>query len=246
MDTGRGDLGDEAHFRAQKGVVGAPAYSRYVNRRSGWILALSAFRLGWTPNGLTRLSAAATAAGLVLIASGSRALWVAVSIALLLAFGYALDSADGQLARLANLSTLSGEWFDHVVDMGKIAGLHTAVLVGAWRTGTPQWFLGIALAFLVTHVVLFFAMILKDLLIGSRTPVIDSTVIGSSQSMVRSFLVVGSDFGLLCWIFLLWGQPELFAVAYAALALFHILHALVALPMWMARLRTLDSEGALL
>ena len=48
-------------------------------------------------------------------------------------FGYALDSADGQVARLTGGGSLLGEWLDHMIDSTKIAALHLAVLLHACR-----------------------------------------------------------------------------------------------------------------
>ena len=54
---------------AQKGHArGAPAYSVYVNRRIGRLLAAFAFRAGLSPNQVTALSALHTFAGIALIA----------------------------------------------------------------------------------------------------------------------------------------------------------------------------------
>ena len=62
--------------------------------------------------------------------------------------GYALDSADGQLARLRGGGSLTGEWLDHVIDSFKISTLHLAVLVMAYRFfPTPTWWLLVPLVF---------------------------------------------------------------------------------------------------
>jgi hypothetical protein len=53
---------------AQKGAAGAPAYSRFVNRRLGRFLAALAFHAGLTPNAVTGISAAFTATGIGVLA----------------------------------------------------------------------------------------------------------------------------------------------------------------------------------
>ena len=54
---------------AQKGKArGAPAYSVYVNRSIGRVLAAIAYRAGLTPNQVTAVSALFTFTGIVLIA----------------------------------------------------------------------------------------------------------------------------------------------------------------------------------
>ncbi|MFD0488157.1 CDP-alcohol phosphatidyltransferase family protein [Saccharopolyspora spinosporotrichia] len=142
---------------------GAPAYSRFVNRRAGGYLAVLAYRVGATPNQVTAVSALCTFAGItgLLLLPPSWPLGVAVSLALVL--GYALDSADGQLARLRGTSSVSGEWLDHVIDSAKIATLHVAVLVSAFRfSELPTAWLLVPIAYGAVESVMFFAMILND------------------------------------------------------------------------------------
>ena len=85
---------------AQKSNRNAPAYSRWVNRPLGRIFAATAFKLGLTPNQVTAISAVFTFAGIGVLATGTPSWWLGVLVAALLVLGYALDSADGQLARL--------------------------------------------------------------------------------------------------------------------------------------------------
>jgi hypothetical protein len=59
---------------AQKRTPGAPAYSLYVNRPLGRVLAAGAYQLGLTPNQVTYLSALFSLAGIVLLAV-SRPSW---------------------------------------------------------------------------------------------------------------------------------------------------------------------------
>src|SRR5687768_2318769 len=116
---------------AQKGHArGAPAYSVYVNRRIGRVFAAFAFSRGLTPNQATAISAVHTFTGIALIVALSPSWWSGLLIALLLACGYAWDSADGQIARLGGGGSAAGEWLDHFVDALKISTLHLAVLLG--------------------------------------------------------------------------------------------------------------------
>ena len=120
--------------QAQKTSKGAPAYSRFVNRKAGRYLAAVAYRSGRTPNQVTTVSAAFSAVAIALAAL-LRPRCVGVVVSVLLAVGYAFDSADGQLARLRGGGTPAGEWLDHVVDSAKICALHLAVLVSFYRFG---------------------------------------------------------------------------------------------------------------
>src|SRR5215212_1921607 len=92
--------------RAQKSKRGAPAYSLYINRPLGRVLAAAAFGARLTPNQVTAISAVCTFAGLVVLALAPAQPLVGFGVAALLVLGYALDSADGQLARLTGGGSL--------------------------------------------------------------------------------------------------------------------------------------------
>ena len=111
---------------AQKGATGAPAYSRFVNRPLGRVFAALAFHAGLTPNAVTAVSAACTGTGIVLLAVRPPSWGLGIAITACLVLGYALDAADGQLARLRGGGSPAGEWLDHMVDAAKASGLHLA------------------------------------------------------------------------------------------------------------------------
>jgi len=148
---------------AQKSGKGAPLYSRLVNRPAGRVLAALAHNLGLTPNAVTAVSAVFTYAAIVglFVLPPTPATAAAVTIGLVL--GYALDAADGQLARLRGGGTLSGEWLDHVVDSGKIASLHLGVVVMMyrWYDLAPAWLL-VPIGFSIFGVIHFFGMLLTE------------------------------------------------------------------------------------
>ncbi|MBW1638795.1 CDP-alcohol phosphatidyltransferase family protein [Microbacterium resistens] len=230
---------------AQKGHArGAPAYSVYVNRRLGRALAAFAFRAGWTPNAVTGISALNTAAALVLLIALPATVWTGLLVAVLLVLGYAWDSADGQLARLRGGGSLSGEWLDHFVDAVKIAALHLVVLVALWlRTpvgGTP-WAL-VPLAYSVIAVVTFFGMLLNDLLKGKKG--VASTHRRGGGTLGRSMLLLPTDFGVVCLVFVLWGWTTGFLVAYTALAAASGAFLMLAAVRWFREIRALDGDGA--
>jgi len=115
---------------AQKGALGAPAYSRFVNRRMGRFLAAVAFHAGLTPNAVTAISAAFSAAGIALLALVSPSWPMGAAVTVCLVVGYALDSADGQLARLRGGGSPAGEWLDHMVDATKVVSMPLALGLG--------------------------------------------------------------------------------------------------------------------
>ena len=152
----------------QRPSAGTAAYSRFVNRPLGRRLAAAAYVLGWTPNTVTFVSAASTFIGIALVALVPPAWWLGPIVSLLLIFGYAMDSADGQLARLRAGGSAQGEWLDHIVDAAKLVALHSAVLIVAYRFfDIPRVYLLIPLGFLFVDVVGLFEMILKELLARS-------------------------------------------------------------------------------
>lgn len=105
---------------AQKPSKGAPAYSRYVNRPLGRQLAAVAIRWGLTPNQVTVASSLCTFVGIGLILLVRPSLALGPALATLFMLGYALDAADGQLARLLGRGSYAGEWLDHMVDAAKM------------------------------------------------------------------------------------------------------------------------------
>ncbi|MCZ2825180.1 MULTISPECIES: CDP-alcohol phosphatidyltransferase family protein [unclassified Modestobacter] len=220
--SGRSETFQETLARlagAQKGALGAPAYSRFVNRKLGRFLAAVAFHVGLSPNQVTAISAAFSATGITLLAlvAPSWAMGVAVSACLVL--GYALDAADGQLARLRGGGSPAGEWLDHMVDAVKASSLHLAVLIGLYRfvdLDSRGWLL-VPLGYCVVDAVLYFGTMLNDALRAQHGVPIRSQQRGERPSVVRSLLVLPTDYGLLCCVFVLFGAPMVFLSVYTAL-----------------------------
>lgn len=211
-------------------AVGSPAYSRFVNRRIGRHLAAGAYRLGRTPNQVTAVSAASSLAGILLVALVEPSWWLGVLVALALALGYALDSADGQLARLRGGGSPAGEWLDHVVDCLKILALHTAVLVSFHRFfGLDQGWLLLPLAYQLVGSTAFFAMTLNDQLKRGRVAPAPGPVV---PSLRRSLLVLPTDYGVLCLVFLLLGWRTGFVAGYGALLVANAVYLAAALVTW--------------
>jgi phosphatidylglycerophosphate synthase len=229
---------------AQKPAArGAPAYSVYVNRKAGRLLAAAAFRLGLTPNTVTMISAAFTFTGIAALAVGQPSWLLGILVWLLLAVGYAFDAADGQLARLTCGGSPSGEWLDHVVDAVKISSLHLAVLITAFShfaLPSPAWLL-VPVAFTVVAAVSFFAMILNDLLkaryaTGAPAP-------ARRRTVLRSVLGLPTDYGVLCLVFALLGAPSVFFAVYALLFLANAAYLALALVTWFGDMGALGAAG---
>ncbi|MGC5172283.1 CDP-alcohol phosphatidyltransferase family protein [Micromonospora sp. DT81.3] len=229
---------------AQKGRArGAPAYSVFVNRPVGRLLAAIAYRVGLTPNQVTVISAAFTFAGIGLLAVLPPTPALGIIVWLLLALGYACDSADGQVARLRGGGSLAGEWLDHFVDAMKISSLHLAVLIGLSRVvGVGSAWLLVPIAFTVVASTTFFAMILNDLLKGKRGLASAHTEGGAST--LRSLLLLPTDYGVVMLAFLAWGWPPAFLVLYTLLLTAATLFLLLAAVKWFREMVRIDRETA--
>ncbi|MHA7180689.1 CDP-alcohol phosphatidyltransferase family protein [Arthrobacter sp. MDB2-24] len=202
--------------QAQKPGHGVPAYMRWINRPLARPLAAAGYVLHMTPNMITAASAMSSLAGLVILAAVEPGPGVGIAVAVMLAFGFALDSADGQLARLTHTGGPAGEWLDHVVDAIRTPAVHLAVLlVLLGRFGwTP--FLVVPTIFCLSAVGHFMSQILAEQLrLQHGGPAVGSI----PASPRRSLILLPVDAGTLCWVFVLWGFPPLFAAAYAFLAL---------------------------
>jgi phosphatidylglycerophosphate synthase len=229
---------------AQKPGRGAPPYSRWVNRRLGRYLAAAAFVLRLTPDQVTVISACFTFAALVLAIVLTPAWWLGVLVAVLLLIGYALDSADGQLARLRGGGSKAGEWLDHVVDATKIGVLHSAVLISFYRfSGERGLVLIVPLAFMVAAFVFFFGMILTDQLrraAATETGVTYSKPSGGGGAL-QTLVALPTDYAVLCLSFVLLGGHLAFVVVYSLLALAQVLITAAVLVRWWRELRRVDA-----
>lgn len=227
---------------AQKSSRGAPLYSLVINRPLGRIFAAAAHQLGLTPNVVTAISAMFTFAGIATIALARPSWTVGILVAALLVIGYALDSSDGQLARLRGGGSLLGEWLDHVIDSVKIATLHLAVLIMAYRyfPGSRLWLL-VPLAFAAAYVVHFFGMLLTELL---------GRIHGQGKKSVGQFSLLNSlaklptDYGVLCVVFVMIGVPVAFMGVYTFMAVCTIAYTGLVLTRWAHRVKALDAAKA--
>ncbi len=212
---------------------GSPAYSRFVNRRIGRLLAAGAYQAGLTPNQVTFISAAFSAGGIAAIACTRAGVPTAVAVALLLLVGYAFDSADGQLARLRGGGSPAGEWLDHVVDSIKVSALHLAVLIGWYRFyDVSAAVLLIPIGFTLVQAVFFFVQILTDQLRRAHPLQAPAPADASRAAVIRSLLVWPTDYGVLCLIFLTFAWQAGFVALYSLMLAGTTLFMLAALPKW--------------
>lgn len=221
----------------------APAYSRFVNRKLGRLLAAWAYRAGLSPNAVTGISALFTFSGIILLMLFEPSLILGTAVALCLIIGYAFDSADGQVARLRGGGSAAGEWLDHVVDATKVSTLPLALAVAVYRFDVAdRWWLLVALGSSIVSAVLFFSMILTEQLrrhLGVAASAADTGP--GSKSWLRALLVLPMDYGVLCLSFFFWGLTPVFLTIYTLIFAGTTAFLAAALVKWF---RELNSAGA--
>ena len=227
---------------AQKSTASVPAYLRFVNRRAGGWLASIGYALDLTPTQVTMLSAVSSFAGIAMLLWAPATVPVGLAVAALLLLGYALDSADGQLARIRGGGSKAGEWLDHVVDMAKLSSLHAAVVVSVLRHfDVARLVLAIPLIFGIANATQFLGMMLRDQLRGRAEVRAGGR---ASSSVLRAWLLLPLDHGTLCLSFVLLGYHTAFLAGYGLLALCTVLFAARSLAKAYRGLVALDRLGS--
>jgi hypothetical protein len=236
----RADLA--ALIAAQKPAYGTAAYSRLVNRPLARRVAAAVHQTGLTPNGATAISAGLSAVALAMVALVGPSWPLGVAVAVLLALGYVMDSVDGQLARLRGGGSVAGEWLDHTVDCVKTCSLHLVVLVALHRfTSFPDAVLVLPLVFLVVDVTSFFWFQQVPLLrakAGWRPP-----AAGRTESPWRTWLILPTDYGVFCWMFVLLGSPVAFVAGYGLMLAANGGLLAIACRKWWRELKALDEAA---
>lgn len=208
---------------AQKPGDGVPAYMRWPNRRVARLAAAAAVSVGLSPNAVTWLSVLVSASGLAVLLAAPISWGTGIIVAVLLAAGFALDSADGQVARVTGKGSPAGEWLDHVVDSVRTPAIHLAIAVAlAIHHGVEQPWLLVPLLFCLVSTGTFMSQILAEQLRrglpapATAAPAQEAPQ-GGSRSLLRSLVLLPVDFGTLCWSLVLWGSPVAFMALYGAL-----------------------------
>jgi phosphatidylglycerophosphate synthase len=203
---------------AQKSVASVPAYLRFVNRKAGGLFAALAYALRLTPTQVTVLSSGSSLLAIAVLILRPSTVATGIVVGLLLLLGYALDSADGQLARVRGGGSKAGEWLDHVADIAKISLLHSAVAIAILRFFDLHslLYLAVPVVFLVANVTQFFAMMLRDQLIDPLAAASQRST--GSSSVLLSWVLLPLDHGTLCLAFLVLGAHTVFLWSYGFLA----------------------------
>jgi len=223
---------------AQKPGAGVPAYMRWVNRGAARVVAAACAAFGWTPNFVSFISVCFSTIGLIVLVACDPAWWSGLIVGTALAVGFMFDSADGQVSRVTGASSKTGEWVDHVADAFRSPAIHfcTAAAVMVYRP--ESWWLAIvALVYGWVTSGQFMSQILAEQFVRAA---------GRKQTRggnLRSFVLLPTDPGVLCWSFVLWGFGVPFMVLYTFLAVVAVAHTSISLRRRFRDLRALDAAA---
>ncbi len=196
------------------------------------------------PNTASAISATLSGLALFLLIAFDPTWVVAVSVAVLLAAGYVMDSVDGQLARLQQTGSLAGEWLDHTIDAFKTSLIHVAVLISWYRYPPVESteVLLVPLVYGVVQNVTYFGLIVMPLL-RAKSPSPPQTVMSVDEHPLRKWVLLPTDYGFFVWTFVLMAWPPVFLSVYTALALANTVALAWALRKWWVELRELDARA---
>lgn len=185
---------------------------------------------------VTVISMVVSGAGMAVLIAIERSWITGILAAVLLAAGFVLDSADGQLARLSGKGGPAGEWFDHVADAIRTPALHLSVAIGLHISGSSPLWVVVAMIFAVMSSGQFMSQILAEQLrknSGSPAP----APVGSGK--IQSWILLPTDTGTMCWVFVIWGFIGGFEVIYSLLCAITIAHSAISLRRRFTQLRAL-------
>jgi phosphatidylglycerophosphate synthase len=225
---------EESRFKERVDASSRPddgyAYTRIVNRRVAIHLTMVAWRTGLSPNQVTSISFIVTMAASIalLVPPHPKTVAPALAIWASLAFGYALDASDGQLARATGRTSLRGELLDHSLDAVKIVTLNIAIGLYLFATGAgATWAIAIVTWLSVTaNSAHFFVTLFRDKALQVD---IDRFGFGPAQRWtLRRLPLELADFGFFLLLFLLAVWPAVlfwcFALYAIYMAVFFVTH----------------------
>jgi|LSQX01.2.fsa_nt_gb phosphatidylglycerophosphate synthase len=198
----------------QKGSRGTPAYTRYINRWFGKVLASLLGCFNVSPNAVSLISGLLTILGFIGFLLFKETTFItSILLVFLLLFAYALDSADGQLARLLKKQSKKGEWLDHTLDAIKIPFGHGVAILFIVQKTNPADVLIIIYFFLLSlSSARFFSNILKTKLIDYKSKRVKDNK--PNEDLLRSLLLLPGDYALFISFFILTFHPRMFFIIY--------------------------------
>lgn len=188
-------------------------YTVHINRRLARLISPKVKKS--TPNQITFWGFCVLLAALALILIYAGTIWIVFAY-LLLAFNYVLDSVDGQVARLRNMSSPLGEWLDHSLDGLRMILLHLAFAYVIF-THTDGETLSIGLIAFAANITFmtsnYFFSILKDKILQQRTGDQLQGFKGIKKTLVMVFSFP-ADYGIYIMITLFLIRVEYFVWVY--------------------------------
>jgi phosphatidylglycerophosphate synthase len=125
---------------------GGGLFSEAVSQRIGARFALAAYRMRVAPTALTLANLIlGLAVSVVVVANAGAGWWVGLLALVGWQVAYALDCADGQLARVSGKTSPAGARVDVLCDVAAQIALVTAVsaVAVAHKPGTPTWLVAV-------------------------------------------------------------------------------------------------------
>lgn len=116
-------FGATAEFMTLRYAAGGHPLTRVFSQRLGAAAAYLAQRAGLTPSGVTLLGLATFLLAAFLFASLPSGAGATLACAVLMQLAYALDCADGQLARATGRTSAFGAWLDVACDYARCVAL---------------------------------------------------------------------------------------------------------------------------
>jgi hypothetical protein len=107
---------------------------------------------------------------------------------------------------------------------------------------TTPWLLLIPIGYSVVACVSFFAMILNDQLKRVYAARAKVEAPAGRSTLLRSLMVIPTDYGFLCLVFVLLGSPVLFIVVYGLMAVANAGHLVLASRKWFRDMVALDAD----
>lgn len=218
---------------SQKKGTGTPLYTRFVNRWLGQVFASIFAKWNASPNTISYISAIISLGTYIsFLFITDLSIYHSLILYFLLVIGFALDSADGLVARLLSKQSVKGEWLDHSFDAIKIPLGHGVafllIINGIELSIYMQLFL---LLILVAASSQFLSNILKGVLRDKKdtkdSHTKEHTFDIRSKSFIRSVLTLPLDYGLFMIFFIFTPYIDLFYKIYAVWGGFYILFTIL-------------------
>lgn len=207
------------------------------------VFVIGFVRLGVTPDTVTLLSASTLIGSAALVAATKGSVWSIVAFLVLAQVGYALDGADGILARVTGTATRFGAWLDltldRIVHVTIFCLLMLAFLPLEGDRSATSAYMAPFLVLLVLSLGYHNATNLRSLMFKRPEDAEGGSTRLRALSLAKSVITTSCDFGLLLFALGVGMLLDALAIVLVVASVFHAL-ALVALAV---RVRQLSAAG---